>query len=127
MVAFGHGESQGVCLVQVNQAAILAFQELVVFLPAARATAASKRAVDRLESNGADDGTLAAVRLLSYTVHTWIPEALRRHVPRYVNRWANHREFSVREVSCGAVAVCTATYQHCQQCFPMTITACECP
>lgn len=84
---------------QVSQPAILAFQQLVQLLPPARATAASKRAVDRLESQGTDDGTLAAVRLLAHTVRFWTPEALRRHVPRYVSRWAGHRDFSVREVS----------------------------
>lgn len=76
----------------------MAFEELVQLLPAARATAASKRAVDRLEARASDDGTLAAVRLLSHTARTWTPEALRRHVPRYLNRWTNHRDFSVREV-----------------------------
>eukprot|EP00775_Hariotina_reticulata_P013021 gene13021-13150_t len=84
---------------EVSQAAVLAFQQLVQLLPSARATAASKRAVDRLESRGTDDGTLAAVRLLAHTVSCWTPEALRRHVPRYINRWTNHRDFSVREYS----------------------------
>jgi hypothetical protein len=79
----------------------LAFQQLVQLLPSARATAASKRAVDRLESQGSDDGILAAVRLLAHTVAFWTPEALKRHVPRYISRWASHREFSVREVSVG--------------------------
>jgi hypothetical protein len=84
---------------QVSQASILAFQQLVQLLPSARATAASKRAVDRLESQGSDDGILAALRLLAHTVAFWTPEALKRHVPRYISRWASHREFSVREVS----------------------------
>lgn len=84
---------------QVSQAGILAFQQLVQLLPTARATAASKRAVDRLESQGSDDGTLAAVRLLAHTVAFWTPEALKRHVPRYAGRWASHRDFAVREVS----------------------------
>jgi hypothetical protein len=85
-------------LLQVSQAAILAFQQLAQLLPAPRATAASKRAVDRLEVRGTDDGTLAAVRLLAHTVSCWTQVALQRHVPRYINRWANHRDFSVREV-----------------------------
>lgn len=84
--------------VQVSHASILAFQQLVQLLPSPRATAASKRAVDRLESHGSDDGTLAAVRLLAHTVGLWTPEALKRHVPRYISRWASHREFAVREV-----------------------------
>lgn len=86
-------------MLQVSQASILAFQQLVQLLPSARATAASKRAVDRLESQGSDDGILAAVRLLAHTVAFWTPEALKRHVPRYISRWASHREFAVREVS----------------------------
>lgn len=90
------------CCPQVSQAAILAFQRLVQLLPAARATAASKRAVDRLEVRGTDDGTLAAVRLLAHTVRLWTEAALQRHVPRYINRWANHRDFSVREVGMAA-------------------------
>lgn len=97
-------------ILQVSQAAILAFQQLAQLLPAPRATAASKRAVDRLEARGTDDGTLAAVRLLAHTVSCWTQVALQRHVPRYVNRWANHRDFSVREV--GAVA---ATAVRCQR------------
>jgi hypothetical protein len=91
---------------QVSQAAILAFQQLVQLLPAPRATAASKRAVDRLEARGTDDGTLAAVRLLAHTVSCWTQVALQRHVPRYTNRWANHRDFSVREVSRDYYFVC---------------------
>jgi hypothetical protein len=85
-------------MLQVSQAAILGFEQLAQLLPAARATAASKRAVDRLEARGTDDGTLAAVRLLAHTVSCWTQVALQRHVPRYINRWANHRDFSVREV-----------------------------
>lgn len=89
---------------QVGQPAILAFQQLAQLLPPARATAASKRAVDRLEAQGSDDGTLAAVRLLAHTVSSWTPEALRRHVPRYVGRWIGHRDFTVREVRRACVA-----------------------
>lgn len=94
------------CPQQVSQAGILAFQQLVQLLPTARATAASKRAVDRLESQGSDDGTLAAVRLLAHTVAFWTPEALKRHVPRYAGRWASHRDFAVREV--GGWRLCMA-------------------
>lgn len=92
-------------VLQVSHAAIITFQQLVQLLPPARATAASKRAVDRLESNGSEDGTLAAVRLLAHTVGHWTPEALRRHVPRYISRWASHREFSVREVCVGVLCM----------------------
>jgi hypothetical protein len=99
-------------LLQVSQAAILAFQQLAQLLPAPRATAASKRAVDRLEARGTDDGTLAAVRLLAHTVSCWTQVALQQHVPRYINRWANHRDFSVREV--GGIASSTSDRHACR-------------
>eukprot|EP00882_Tetradesmus_deserticola_P030176 GHRQ01033862.1.p1 GENE.GHRQ01033862.1~~GHRQ01033862.1.p1 ORF type:complete len:111 (-),score=38.51 GHRQ01033862.1:416-748(-) len=107
-------------------AAILAFQELSQLLPAARATAASKRAADRLEARGTDDGTVAAVRLLAHTVSCWTQVALQRHVPRYVNRWANHRDFAVREVrvggSNGGLPVLTCP----RACFVCSRHACGC-
>ncbi len=81
-------------------------QRLAALLAPRQAAAAALSIVERLHARGSDDATVQAVRLFAHTVESMPAEVVEQEAPLLLERWADHRDFSVREVGSGSCSCC---------------------